>query len=273
MKTVTIPQIAFAQSFPVKGFPSSYEKEAVLRLDPSVGIVGDRRYAFLKPGEAGLAKAWFFKTFAYVGMQDPAVARSHIFVTKEGLLRVQRAGREFILKPNQPDLRGFSDFTGLEGIASALANSGGRYALCDNPMPLVSLGNLATLRAFAHYIGADEHPDYGLDLARFRINIWIEGLEPFAEYGWLERATSLMVGKASMRVVKPIVRCKSIELNPQSGHYDAGMLAMLLRFCQARNWGWAGKSGRKIEALFGVFAHPGSEGELHVGDPVFDLAL
>jgi uncharacterized protein YcbX len=119
-------------------------------------------------------------------------------------------------------------------------------AMTDAPEPWVSLGNRASLRALGQRLGADLGP------ARFRANLWLDGLAPWEERAWIGR--EIAIGAARLRVVEPIVRCGATEANPETGRRDAGVVAGLRAVCGAPE--------------FAVYAEIVESGCVAVGDPV-----
>jgi uncharacterized protein YcbX len=93
-------------------------------------------------------------------------------------------------------------------------------ALTDAAEPLITLGNLASLRALSERMGRP------LDPARFRCNVWLEGLDPWEERGWRE-GDALRLGAARLRVDEPVQRCRATEANPETGARDAAVLEAL----------------------------------------------
>jgi uncharacterized protein YcbX len=60
---------------------------------------------------------------------------------------------------------------------------------------------------------------------RFRGNIWLDGLAPWEEFGWVGR--EIAVGGARLRVVERVVRCNLTRTNPETGIRDADTLGAL----------------------------------------------
>ncbi len=94
------------------------------------------------------------------------------------------------------------------------------YRFMDHPQGFVSIMNLASFRAVAQAIGVDVDP------LRFRANIYVDGLKPWAEDEWVA-GQSLSVGEARLCVFKPIVRCVATHVNPETGTRDIDMVGML----------------------------------------------
>ena len=263
--------------YPMKGFSAVNSVDSLI-LDPAVGIIGDRRFALVydSPSEPA-PQSWCHKSFTVAGVDQPRCAAVRIDLRADGRLEasyVQRPqGETLRIEPDQFNAQLFADFAGLKQSNFVLKDSKSRFSYHDSPTPVISIGNLATLRAFAHYAGVNEHPLYGLDPARFRINIWLEGLPAFAEYDWLEQGVSLMIGAASLRPLAPIVRCKAITLDPQGAVYQPEIMQQLITFCAEKHQGWSGKAKRRSQAVMGIFAQASSEAKLECNDKVFVLDL
>ena len=99
----------------------------------------------------------------------------------------------------------------------ALAKAG--RAMTDTDYPSVSILNLASGEALGRAMGADLSPH------RWRANLWVEGLDPWAERDWIGRR--VRIGGAVLEVTEHIVRCRATEANPETGRLDAGTLAAL----------------------------------------------
>ncbi len=93
----------------------------------------------------------------------------------------------------------------------------------DVPQPFVSLINIETLKSL--------EPHAGVPLAaqkeRFRANIYITGLDPWAEMEW-EGRTLLLNGEPAFIARERIGRCVATEVNPETGERDTVIPRMLL---------------------------------------------
>ena len=87
-------------------------------------------------------------------------------------------------------------------------------------------------------------------MERFRGNLWLEGLAPFAEFDLVGR--EIRVGGAVLRVREPITRCKATTVDPATGVRDADTLGAL-------EAGWGHQD-------FGVYAEVVEGGRVAVGD-------
>jgi uncharacterized protein YcbX len=76
------------------------------------------------------------------------------------------------------------------------------------------------VRALGWAIGADVDP------LRFRANIYVDGLAPWAEDDWPVGKT-LQLGEAQLTLFKPIVRCIATHVNLETGERDIDTVGML----------------------------------------------
>lgn len=91
----------------------------------------------------------------------------------------------------------------------------------DDPadMQAVSIINLASIRELARAAGTEVDP------LRFRANIYIDGLEPFAERDLL--GSTLEAGDVRLEVFKEIARCTATEVGLESARRDVPVLKTL----------------------------------------------
>jgi uncharacterized protein YcbX len=94
------------------------------------------------------------------------------------------------------------------------------YRFMDHPQGFVSVMNLASVREVERALGVDVDP------LRFRANIYVDGLKPWAEDEWVAGQT-VDVGEAKLSVFKPIVRCVATDVNLETGTRDIDMVGML----------------------------------------------
>ena len=131
----------------------------------------------------------------------------------------------------------------------ALVTVPGR-GMTDTDYPSISLINLASGIDLGHRMGADLSP------LRWRGNLWLDGLEPWDETGWIGR--ELRVGAVRLRIEEPIKRCKATTANPATGERDADTLVAL-----RHDFG---------HQLFGLYARVIEGGTIGQGDRVEVLA-
>jgi hypothetical protein len=140
------------------------------------------------------------------------------------------------LRPLWPDTR--------PAPAFVLAVPG--QAMTDMPDPFLSVLNLATNRELGRRMGLD------LSIHRWRGNLWVEGLEPFGEFGLVGRR--LRIGGAVLEVRQKITRCRATCVDPATGREEGDTLAAL-----NAHWG---------HQDFGVYATVVEGGEIAAGDRV-----
>lgn len=94
------------------------------------------------------------------------------------------------------------------------------YRFMDHPLGYISVMNLASVRAVEQAIGQPVDP------LRFRANVYVDGLKPWAEDEWVAGAR-VKLGAAELSVFKPIVRCVATHVNLETGERDIDMVEML----------------------------------------------
>jgi uncharacterized protein YcbX len=97
-----------------------------------------------------------------------------------------------------------------------------------------------------------------LDARRFRINLEIEGGEPYEEDSW--DGGLVRVGGATIRVRGQIPRCVVTTLAPETGDKDFGTLTHLARYRP--------RIGGRGGLPFGMYAEVERAGRVRIGDPV-----
>lgn len=110
----------------------------------------------------------------------------------------------------------------------------------------VSIINLASVQALSERFGVE------LDPARFRANLYLEGLPPWQEFDWLGR--HLLMGDAEVAVFAPIERCRATSARPGGAEWDLNLPAAL-----------AGHFGHPF---CGVYARVVRPGAMSVADEV-----
>ncbi|HZB62960.1 MAG TPA: MOSC N-terminal beta barrel domain-containing protein [Microvirga sp.] len=142
--------------------------------------------------------------------------------TREGRLAVEAFFRRFMLGE-------------LRGPPKVLAAPDG-FRFTDSRRGYVSLINLASVRALETVVGAP------IDPLRFRGNIHLEGLDPWAEFDLVGQVLTTPSG-IRLKVTKRIERCAATNVDPVTGirdlqiprslmqaygHFDCGIYAEVL---------------------------------------------
>ena len=231
---------------PVKGVGTEPLARVALRAGECVP--GDRAFAIAQEGAATQGE-W-------------VPCRNFVRGAKAGTLMavsVRQAGAEWIFThPDLPDLRVTLPQDGARlvewirpvypanrPIPERLVTASGQ-GLTDADFPSISILSDSSRAALAEAAGT------ALDRRRFRGNIWLEGAEPWAEFGWIGRR--LRIGGAVLEVRERNTRCRAIESDPATGREDLALLRVLER-------GWGHQD-------FGVYAVCVEPGEIAPGDPV-----
>ncbi|WP_405783075.1 MOSC domain-containing protein [Streptomyces sp. NBC_00859] len=135
------------------------------------------------------------------------------------------------------------------------ARPGETVSLADGyPLLLTTLSSLDALNSL---IARGDLPAEGpLPMDRFRPNLVVSGVPPWAEDGW----TRIAVGDVAFRVAKPCGRCVVTTIDQRTSGRGREPLRTLARYRRVDN-----------DLLFGQNLIPEGTGVLHVGDPVHIL--
>jgi uncharacterized protein YcbX len=233
-------------NYPFKG--ARGRRPEFLIIDPAIGVADDRRYAIRrKTGNIGewAPKAAFFVCMntALMAAQEPGYAGTGI---------------------NQLDssyLQGLAQQLGVTGELQ-VQDTAGVYNLCDTKGAYVSFLNLASVHALSKTIGQEIVP------SRFRMNIWMKGVEPLEELTWVDKfpgTREILVGDCRFRVDDACERCRAIEANPATGEYDLKVLDWLSEMMEKRGY----KSPhRGVSHVMGILAAPLNQGVIRRQDAI-----
>lgn len=133
-------------------------------------------------------------------------------------------------------------------LVKAIRPSGGYDA---EPLTVVSRASIDAMGR-----ETDERP---LDARRLRLNLTIDGVEPFAEDTWLGREFQL--GSARVRIGAPVPRCAAVTRNTATGRVDVDVLR---RIRQARGIATGEEGERSLD--LGVYASVTAPGTIALGD-------
>jgi uncharacterized protein YcbX len=124
------------------------------------------------------------------------------------------------------------------------------HSFSDVAAKCVHIVNLASVRELERTQGRPVDP------LRFRANLYLEGIEPWAELGWIGKEIGL--GEARLAVFARTRRCEATNVDPARGVRDLAVPAHL-----QRTWG---------HQDFGIYATVVTGGEIAVGAPVISPA-
>jgi uncharacterized protein len=110
----------------------------------------------------------------------------------------------------------------LRGAPKVVSAPG--HSFSDVAAKCLHIVNLATVRDLERAIGKPVDP------LRFRANVYIDGLAPWAEFGWLNKDITL--GGAKLHVFTRTQRCEATNVDPVTAARDMAIPAVL-----SRTWG------------------------------------
>jgi uncharacterized protein len=119
------------------------------------------------------------------------------------------------------------------------------HSFSDVATKCLHVVNLASVRELERTLGRPVDP------LRFRANVYLEGVEPWAEFGWMGK--EIGIGEARLAVFARTTRCEATNVDPARGVRDMAVPAHL-----QRTWG---------HQDFGIYAKVLTGGEISVGAP------
>jgi uncharacterized protein YcbX len=220
--------VAELYRYPVKGLsPEPLESTA---LTPGEPIPFDRAYA-IENGPSGFdptAPRHFPKIAFLMLMRNERLAelRTH-FDEATHLFTIRHRGN-LVAEGNLETAEGRQAIEAFFEIYSASELRGPPRVLtappghtfCDTSSKVVSVINLATVKAIGRKIGANVHP------LRFRGNLYVEGLPAWDEFGWSGKRVT--IGGAAFEVVKRTQRCAATNVDPETGKRDLAIPRSLM---------------------------------------------
>jgi uncharacterized protein YcbX len=209
---MTVATLRHIFRHPIKGIGSEVLDRA--ELSPDGALHGDRAWALLTAGAPDVDD-WQPRRNFLVVASGPNLAP----------VTAKTQGKAVTLRhPDRPDLTLNPDTDGAalnawvaplwpeDRPAPARLVKAPGHGMTDMETPYVSLGNLASLRAFSQRAGAE------LDMRRFRINLWVDGLAPWEEFDLIGKSVAL--GDLTLEAAEPIGRCRAPEASPAKGVRD-----------------------------------------------------
>ncbi|MCJ2036669.1 MOSC domain-containing protein [Methylobacterium sp. J-068] len=207
--------------YPVKGL--SPERLDAAELTPGSYFPGDRLFA-VENGPSGFdpaAPTHQPKIKFLMLMRHEALAQLDTrYEPATGTLAIRQGGTVSV----QGDLRSAEGRQAIEafltayipdalrGPARVLAAPEG-YRFTDSPRGFVSLINLASVAAVEDMTGA------AVDPLRFRANLYVSGLAPWAELDLVDREITTE-GGVRLRIHKRTQRCAATDVDPVTGQRD-----------------------------------------------------
>ena len=221
-------QIAALYRYPVKGL--SPEPLPGVALGVGQTLPADRRYA-IENGPSGFdpaAPEWLPKSRFLMLMRNERLAglqthfedRSNLLTIREGSRVAARGDLETAAGRAAIEQFFTANFAGdLKGAPKVLSGSG--HSFSDVARKVVSIINLSSVAAIEGAVGQAVHP------LRFRANLYISGWPAWHEFELLDR--TLAIGDVRLKVVKRIVRCAAVNVDPESAVRDLDIPPALMR--------------------------------------------
>lgn len=215
-ETVTVESI---RRYPVKGL--SPERLESVALKPGDPIPGDRRYA-IENGPSGFdtsAPKHLAKMHFLMLMRNERLATLRTRFDDATTVLTIETGTETVRGDlSTPEGRSavetfFARFmpAELRGPPRVLECPG--FSFSDVARRVVSILNLASVAALEQRIGLP------LDPLRFRANLHVTGLPAWGEFDLVGKDL-VAEGGPRLRVVKRIVRCAAVNVDPETGFRD-----------------------------------------------------
>jgi uncharacterized protein len=246
-------QIASLYRYPVKGLsPESLPRVA---LEVGQTFPADRRYA-IENGPSGFdptAPEWLPKSYFLMLMRNERLAGLQTqFEDRTNLLTIEEGGGvaargDLETAEGRAAIEQFftANFAAdLKGPPKVL--SGSDHSFSDVARKVVSIINLASVGAIEGIVHQGVHP------LRFRANLYVSGWPAWHEFDLLDQ--TLAIGDVRLKVVKRIVRCAAVNVDPESAARDLDIPHTLMR--------------RFGHADCGVYAEVIAGGTIHVGDAI-----
>jgi len=246
-------QITGLYRYPVKGLSPEPLPHVVLEAGET--LPADRRYA-IENGPSGFdpkAPAWLPKPYFLMLMRNERLAglQTH-YEDATHLLTIRKDGKvaacsDLETVEGRAAIEQFftENFASdLKGPPKVLASEG--HSFSDVARKVVSIINLASLAAIEDLVDWPVHP------LRFRANIYVSGWPAWHEFELIDR--SLLIGEVRLKVVKPIVRCAAVNVDPETAVRDLDIPRTLER--------------RLGHADCGIYAEVIAGGTIGIGDEI-----
>lgn len=244
--------------YPVKGL--SPEALDTVTLREGQTLPADRRYA-IENGPSGFDPAdpkYFPKNRFLMLMRNERLAGLQTrYDDASNILTIGYNGPEAVHGDLEtPDGRAAIETFFAENFAPELKGppkilSADGHSFSDVAAKVVSIINLASVAAVEAVIGRPVHP------LRFRGNLYVSGWPAWHEFDLLN--ATLEIGGARLKVVKRIVRCAAVNVDPVTAERDMNIPHALMQTFD--------------HADCGVYAEVIAGGSIATGDTIADVSL
>ncbi|MEM9247244.1 MAG: MOSC domain-containing protein [Pseudomonadota bacterium] len=232
---------------PIKGIGSEPLQRAT--LSPERALHGDRAWALLNAAAPDTDDWQPRRNFLQVA-SGPALAPITAASEGEEKVCLSHPERDDLVLSPAKDASPLAAW--LEGLWPSDRPGPGRlvrapgHGMTDMAEPYVSVGSLSALAELSERAGQ------ALDMRRFRINLWVDGLAPWSEFELIGK--TFHIGEVEVMGAEPIGRCRAPEANPATGLRDAPTNQLL-----QDGWG---------HTNFGIYIRVAQGGDITVGAPV-----
>lgn len=207
---------------PIKAY--GREHLASVRLSAGQGLPFDREWAVAHEA-AKLGPGWNPCMNFTRGAKAPALmaVTARLDEAERRVTLAHPLAGEITVAPDdaedQARLLAWADPLIPTGRARPAAVVQGGVAMTDSDFPSVSVLSLASLAELSGRMEMD------LSIHRWRANLWLEGADPWVEWGWIGQRFRL--GDAVLEVVERITRCTATTVDPGTGVVQGNTLAAL----------------------------------------------
>ena len=247
------PEITGIYRYPVKGLTP--ERLARTALSPGQTVSADRRYA-IENGPSGFDPAepkWLSKPHFLMLQRDEWLAALQTHYDEASRVLTIRRNGEVAAQGDLETAEGraaierfiATEYAGqIKGPPKILTSPG--HSFSDVARKVLSIINLASVRTIENMVGQGVHP------LRFRANLYVEGWPAWHEFDLLDR--TLAIGDVRLKVVKRIVRCAAVNVDPDTAERDLAIPQALQR--------------RLGHGDCGIYAEVTAGGSIAVGDAI-----
>jgi len=249
---VMTAEISMICRYPVKSLSPEQLQRTEVEIDGA--LPGDRRFALALGSTLfdGAKPHWLPKSsFLALVKNEKMAALETIFDDQCHDLQILRDGKQ-VAHGNLTDPLGraiiedfFSAYMKEQSRGKPrLVDAKDKSIFTDQKKKMISIINLASIRDLERVAGQPVDP------TRFRANLYIDGIDPWMEFGWI--GNDVVCGEAGFNIKERIGRCAAINVNPDTGERD-------LNLVNALHDGFG-------HADLGIFATVTQGGQFSVGD-------
>lgn len=250
---MTTPKLAAIYRYPVKGLsPQRLDRVAV---EAGENLPYDRAWAIENgPGRFDEQAPKYLPKISFLMLMrnERLASLESEFDEETQTLTIKRAGRQVArgqlgTKLGRQMLEQFFAAYMKDALRGAprIVHAAG-HSFSDVAAKCVHIVNLASLADVERAAGREVDP------LRFRANLYVDGLPPWAEFSWIGKEIS--IGAARLKVFDRTTRCDATNVDPRTGARDMSLPATLQR--------------RWSHSDFGVYASVVAGGEIAAGDAV-----